>query len=241
MPGLNCYSCPGAVGACPIGALQAVLSSLRNRVSFYVAGFLIFTGAIFGRFICGWACPFGLIQELLYKIPMKKIRARRLFGYLKYLKYAILIIFVIAIPVILLLTKGVSDPAFCSLICPAGTLEAGIPLVLLNKSLQSFVGWLFTWKVLILSVIVLLSVVIYRPFCRFICPLGAIYSFFNKISLFGIEIDKSKCTNCASCTQSCKMDIDPRVKPNDPECIRCGDCVKACKTGALKYKTFKNN
>ena len=238
VPGLNCYSCPGAVGACPIGALQAVIGSLRNRISLYVAGFLIFTGALLGRFICGWACPFGLIQELLYKIPTRKIKARRLFGYLKYLKYAILVIFVIAIPIILLLLNGVSDPAFCSFICPAGTLEAGIPLVLLNKSLQSLLGWLFSWKVFLLVVTIVLSVVIYRPFCRFICPLGAIYSFFNRISVFGIELDKSKCTNCAACAHSCKMDINPCKNQNDPECIRCGDCIKACKAGALKYRTI---
>lgn len=239
VPGLNCYSCPGALGACPIGSLQAVLGSLQNRISLYVAGFLIFAGALFGRFICGWACPFGLVQELLNKIPIKNIKANRVFGYLKYLKYVILAVFVIALPVILLLSKGVSDPTFCTYICPAGTLEAGVPLVLLNKSLQSLLGFLFTWKVLLLVAIVVLSAFVYRPFCRFICPLGAIYSFFNRISLFGIEIDKSKCTNCASCTHSCKMDIDPRVNQNDPECIRCGDCVKACKQGALKYKSFK--
>ena len=65
VPGLNCYSCPGALGSCPIGALQAVLGSRKFQISFYVLGFLMMVGAICGRFVCGWLCPFGLVQDLL--------------------------------------------------------------------------------------------------------------------------------------------------------------------------------
>lgn len=236
VPGLNCYSCPGSLGACPIGSLQAVLGSLGQRISLYVAGFLIVTGALFGRFICGWVCPFGLLQELLYKIPLGKIKAKRAFAKLKYLKYLILLVFVIALPIILLNINGVSAPTFCEFICPAGTLEAGIPLVLLNDNLQSAIGWLFSWKAFLLILFIVFSVVIYRPFCRFVCPLGAIYALFNRISVFGIKLDKSSCTNCGSCSRACKLDIKPNETPNSAECIRCGDCIRACPTGSLKYK-----
>ena len=76
VPGLNCYSCPGAVGSCPIGALQSVLGSRKFGFSYYVVGFLVLVGALTGRFVCGWLCPFGLIQELLHRIPFRwKIRA----------------------------------------------------------------------------------------------------------------------------------------------------------------------
>jgi len=235
VPGLNCYSCPGAVGSCPIGSLQAVLGS-AHKVSLYVAGFLIAVGALFGRFICGWVCPFGLIQELLHKIPGRKIRAKRIFGILKYLKYVVLAVFVIALPMILLWVNGVSAPTFCKYICPAGTLEAGIPLVLLNSDLQSALGWLFDWKVLLLAATVILSVFIYRPFCRFICPLGAIYALFNRISVFGINLEKDKCTGCLACARACRLDIKPFETPNAAECIRCGDCVRACPENALRYR-----
>ena len=70
MPGLNCYSCPGALGSCPIGSLQAVLDSGKFRFSCYVLGFLVLFGAVLGRFVCGWLCPFGLVQDLLHKIPL---------------------------------------------------------------------------------------------------------------------------------------------------------------------------
>ena len=78
VPGLNCYSCPGATGACPIGSLQAVIGSWNFKMAYYVIGFLIFVGALLGRLVCGFLCPFGLIQDLLNKIPFpKKIRTFR--------------------------------------------------------------------------------------------------------------------------------------------------------------------
>ena len=70
-PGLNCYSCPGALMSCPIGSLQAVLDGRGFALSCYVFGFLMAFGALFGRFICGWMCPFGLVQDLLYRIPVR--------------------------------------------------------------------------------------------------------------------------------------------------------------------------
>ena len=72
VPGLNCYSCPGALGACPIGSLQSFMSGAVLRFPFYVLGLMILFGLILGRRICGWLCPFGLVQELLYKIPTPK-------------------------------------------------------------------------------------------------------------------------------------------------------------------------
>jgi len=234
VPGLNCYSCPGAVGSCPIGSLQTSIGAVYYKISFYVIGFLIFIGALLGRFICGWACPFGLIQELLHKIPSRKLQRKRAFGVLKYGKYVFLVVFVLLLPAVFLLQNGIVSPAFCKYICPTGTLEAGIPLVSMNASLQQSIGWLFSWKMLLLVLVVVSSVFIYRPFCRFVCPLGAIYALFNKISVFGLKLDTSKCTHCSACSHACKMEVDPSKTPGSGECIRCGDCVKVCPTGALK-------
>ena len=137
VPGLNCYSCPGAVGACPIGSLQAVVGSWNFKMAYYVVGFLIFIGAIFGRLICGFLCPFGLIQDLLNKIPFpKKIRTFKGDKLLRKLKYVIFAVFVILLPMFLVDIMGQGSPYFCKLICPAGTLEGGIPLALLNHSLN---------------------------------------------------------------------------------------------------------
>ncbi|MCR1955971.1 4Fe-4S binding protein [Clostridioides mangenotii] len=237
VPGLNCYSCPGALGSCPIGSLQAVIGTVKYNLSFYVIGLMTLFGVIFGRFICGWLCPFGFFEDLLHKIPSKKIKvSNKINNILKYLKYIILIFFVLLFPMLLVNEFGISPPYFCEFICPAGTLGAGIPLVLLNKSLRGAVGYLFAWKMLILIVIIIASIFIYRPFCRYLCPLGAFYSLFNKVSFIKYEIDENKCTSCNACTQKCKMNIQIYKKPNSIECIRCGDCIKTCPTQSIKKR-----
>lgn len=234
VPGLNCYSCPGAVGACPIGALQAVIGNRNFKFAFYVAGFLMFVGALTGRFVCGWLCPFGLIQDLLHKIPFpKKIKTFPGDRMLRKLKYVILAVFVILMPMFLVDMLGQGAPYFCKLICPAGTLEGGIPLVILNKSLRGAVGFLYVWKNVLLAVVIILSVLIYRPFCKYICPLGAVYSVFNPISIFRYRVDKEACIHCGTCAKVCNMQVNPAENANHPECIRCGDCKKACPTKAI--------
>lgn len=233
-PGLNCYSCPGAVGACPIGSLQAVMGSWKFSVSLYVGGFLMLLGALLGRFVCGWLCPFGLVQDLLYKIPfIRKINRFPGDKVLRYLKYVILLVFVILMPLFVVDIVGQGAPAFCKYICPSGTLLGGIPLVFKNPALQVMVGFLFHWKVAILLVTVFLSILIYRPFCKYICPLGATYALFNRASLYRLRVDKDQCINCGLCAKACKMGVDPVKTPNSAECIRCGDCTKACPKGAL--------
>lgn len=242
VPGLNCYSCPGALGSCPIGALQAVLGNNNFKFSYYIVGFLIFVGVIAGRFVCGWLCPFGLVQDLIYKIPFFQKR-KNLPGHrtLKWMKYFILIVFVILMPLFVVDIIGQGAPAFCKYICPSGTLTAGIPLVISNPSLQLAVGFLFKWKLTILICIIVLSLWVYRPFCKYLCPLGATYGLFHPISLARIEVDTEKCVTCGKCQNVCKMDIPVWKQPNSMECIRCGDCIKACPVGALsKQFTLQN-
>lgn len=234
VPGLNCYSCPGALGACPIGAVQAVIGSWNFKLAFYAAGFLMFVGALAGRFVCGWLCPFGLIQDLLHKIPFpEKIGTFRGDRILRKLKYVILIVFVILLPMFLVDVLGQGAPYFCKLICPAGTLEGGIPLVLLNESMRSALGWLYAWKNVLLLITIVLSVMIYRPFCKYICPLGAVYSVFNPVSVFRYRVDEKKCTGCGICAKVCGMQVDPAENANHPECIRCGACKKSCPVKAI--------
>ncbi len=233
-PGLNCYSCPGALFSCPIGALQAVLGSRDYRFAFYVIGFLMAVGGFLGRFVCGWLCPFGLIQDLLYKIPVFK-KQKNLPGHngLRWLKYIILAVFVVALPLIVVDVVGQGAPWFCKYICPSGTLTAGYPLIILNEQLRQAIGWLFDWKSLLLILIVVLSIKVYRPFCKYLCPLGAMYGPFNKIAFLRYRIDRSSCTHCGACKKVCPMDIPVLDQPNSIECIRCGKCKKTCPESAI--------
>ena len=229
-PGLNCYSCPAASFACPIGALQAVSGSMKYSVSFYVLGFLLAVGVLFGRVICGWLCPFGLIQELIHKIPTPKLKLPKPFTYLKYF---ILVVFVLVLPVAVTNYMGVGKPAFCEFICPSGTLLGGIPMMLTHPELRSTVGGLFALKLTILVVTIAGCIFVFRFFCKTICPLGAIYGLLNKISVYHLEVDKDACIHCGKCSRICKMDVDPVKCPDSAECIRCGACKEACPKNAI--------
>lgn len=168
---------PRSSGACPIGSLQSFLSGLRVRVPYYVVGLLLFLAAVLGRAVCGFLCPFGLIQELLHFIPgipkRNRFRADRP---MRKIKYAVLVLLVIVLPLLYPLTPF---------------------------------------------------------FCKYLCPLGAIYGLFNKLSLYRMDLDTAKCVRCGKCAAACRMCIDPSLAPNSAECIRCGDCTRACPTKAL--------
>ncbi len=241
VPGLNCYSCPGALGSCPIGSLQAVLGSWKYKVSLYVFGLLLLFGMTMGRWICGWLCPFGLLQELIYKLKTKKIKTLKAFSWLKYIKYIILIVMVILLPALIVNPGGIGDPWFCKYICPAGTLTGALPLMAANESLRQAAGGLFVWKLSLASAVLIASLFIYRFFCKVLCPLGAFYGLLNRIALYRLHFEKSVCIRCGACRRICKMEVDPVKKPNSTECIRCGDCVKTCPTQALKMVILKRS
>ena len=237
-PGLNCYSCPGAVGSCPLGALQNALAASGKRTGFYLFGIMLLYGLIFGRTICGWLCPMGLIQELLHKIPTFKIPKSRVTWALSYLKYVILAVFVIAVPLWYGLWHDLPLPSFCKYICPAGTLEGAVSLIsnIKNNGFYGMLGALFTGKAVIMLVIGLMCVFCYRAFCRFLCPLGAIYSLFNRFALIGVKVDKSRCSGCGNCVRHCSMDIR---HVGDHECIHCGKCMDFCARDAISLKAGK--
>lgn len=233
LPGLNCYSCPGAVGACPIGSLQFFLSSRPVGFPYYVLGCLLFFGVVFGRAVCGFLCPFGLIQELLYKLPVPKRHGKTIAAdqWGRKCKYFVLLVFVIALPLALSYT-----PAFCKWLCPVGSLEGAIALTVLNSGKLNFPkGILYWWKLGLLALVALASIWIFRPFCRYICPLGAIYGCANSISIYRGTVERTNCIACGKCSTVCPMQVDPLKNLNSAECIRCGACASACPGHALHF------
>lgn len=238
VPGLNCYSCPGAVGACPLGALQNALTDANNTAPYYIIGIIALFGLILGRTICGFLCPVGLGQELLYKIKTPKIKKNRITHVLSFFKYVVLVVLVVILTIVISTVTGGATPAFCKYICPAGTFGGGVGLLANpnNSNYFAMLSGLFTWKFALLIVIIVLSIFCFRFFCRFLCPLGAIYGFFNKFALLGVKLDKSKCTDCGLCVNHCKMDIK---HVGDHECIECGECISVCPTQAISWKGSK--
>lgn len=240
---LNCYSCPSAIGTCPIGSLQNFFASIRFNLSisqyqlgFYVIGFLGAVGSLIGRFPCGWLCPFGFIQELFYKIHTTKIHIPK---FMLCLKYVVLAVMVIVLPLLILDEFGFGQIWFCKWICPVGTLEAGIPLATLNAEIRNQLGFLFNWKMGVLILFIIWMTFSKRPFCRTVCPLGAIFGPFNKTSIFRMVVNEDKCTLCNKCQKVCSVDIKIYESPNSPECIRCLKCINSCKPGAIEYEFIK--
>ncbi|MCK4575811.1 4Fe-4S binding protein [candidate division WOR-3 bacterium] len=228
-PVLNCYACPFARFACPIGSLQHY-SAIR-AIPYYLIGIFGVTGFSVGRAPCGWLCPFGFIQDLLYKIRTFKITIPRFFSYFK---FAILVIVVILLPYF-------TGESWFSKVCPVGLLEGGIPIIAWNPQtgglvgLRRLLGWLYFTKLGILSIIIGLSVISKRPFCRIFCPLGAILALFNKVSLLQVNLKKGDyiCEDCNMCRDVCPMDIKIYENLTDVDCIRCGRCVHICPENAL--------
>lgn len=235
LPILNCYSCPGALGACPIGSLQVSAGCSTYGISFYVLGFLALMGILFGRLLCGFLCPFGLIQDLLYKVPLPKFKIpTKLDRIMRFGKYLTLFFLVLLLPFLAADSYGSTIPYFCKYLCPAGTLEGGIPLISMNKALQNTIGGLFSWKMFVLIIVIVSSMIIHRPFCKYLCPLGAFYSLFNRFSFYRYYIERSKCTNCGKCSKVCPMNVNPVKTPNNAECIRCGTCKNQCPQNAIQ-------
>ena len=239
-PGLNCYSCPAATTYCPLGALQQLLAGARMALEngqfylgFYVVGAMGAIGSFVGRMICGWACPFGLFQELLHKIPSPKFG---IWPPMRYFKYLILAFMVILLPLFAVDDFGLGSPWFCKYLCPAGTLEAGLPMLILQPSLRANLGALFFNKLFFLFIFLVWAVFSSRPFCRTACPLGAFYALFSKIKLVKLSLDPGRCTNCAACHSVCPMGVKFNESPDDMECISCLACSKACKFNAINLE-----
>ncbi len=237
-PGLNCYSCPAATTFCPIGSLQQLLMSVRLSFQFgsyylgsFVVGIMGLMAVTFGRFICGWMCPFGLLQEMLYKIPSKKISVPRI---LYWGKYLFLLVFVVVLPLLIVDEFGMGLPWFCKFICPTGTLEAGIPMLLLRPELRSAIGMLFIFKLIILVGFIFWSVVASRPFCRTTCPLGGFYGLFNRFSFIQLKLDRESCSQCGRCSSVCPVEIQFNLEVGSGECINCLRCLSdGCRDNAI--------
>lgn len=214
VPTLNCYACPGSVFACPIGTLQHMV--IIRTVPFYWIGLFGTLCLSVGRMACGTLCPFGFMQDVLFKFRTARIQ---LHPALTYLKYAVLAGMVFIIPYYTL------QPWFSKL-CPNGTLIGGLPWVTISREIRNMIHELFWVKVGMLLAVVATAAMIKRPFCRVVCPLGAIFSLFNRVSILRIRWDADKCTHCDKCTRICPMDISIYKDANNHNCIRCLDCTQ---------------
>ncbi len=220
----HCYSCPLSSFACPIGVMAnyAALMPVAFEVPYLLLGLLLLVGATTGSLACGWSCPFGFLQDLLAKIPIRKVALPAWVGHTR---YVVLLGLVIALPLVLGF-KGIpfGDQviSICRL-CPAGALEAGLP-----HSTESYLagnGWPMSWyKSLILVAFFGSALFIHRPWCRILCPLGGLLALFNRFSLFHLRFNPKECVECNLCRSRCQMGVNVDQNVNVSGCIRCLEC-----------------
>lgn len=227
---LTCYSCPAAPFSCPIGTIQYLIEYMK-MVPTYAIGTLTLFGTFWGRAPCSYACPFGFLQDILYRVSPFSYQTR-LSGWARHLKWPVLVLLVLIIP------YWKEIPAFCAWLCPAGTLQAGIPIVIANPSFRSGIGITFVWKAFLLLAVLLYSLRVQRPFCRYLCPLGLFLGFFNRVSILQITRDKKRCLSCGVCGKKCPMGLLLPRGINSLDCIKCGSCIAECppKIQALSWK-----
>jgi len=232
-----CYACPWAWASCPIGIVEHSFvdfgyGEFTNGFILlgYVFGTISVFGFLFGRFICGWVCPIGALQDLVRFVRFKvfKKKAPRLFS-LRWVKYGVLFL----IPV----TSYAFKELFYTRFCPVGGITGTFPTLATD-----WAGWVigpdFAIKVVSVSLFFVLVIVVARGWCRFLCPLGAWLSFYNKVTPLHISFDKDKCVDCGLCTKACPMNIDVPKNRRSLECIGCTRCLHACNKDALSLNAF---
>jgi polyferredoxin len=231
-PVLNCWACPAANTSCPIGGLQyasgqARLSlaggaSLLSVIPYYLLGTLLLFSATLGRFMCGWLCPFGWLQDLVGRLQHYKLHLPAWTGHLRY---------VFLIGLVLVVPFYTTQPWFSKL-CPQGALEGGLLQPLVDPGLRPLMGTLWYLKEAMLALWLVAFAFIRRPFCRLMCPLGAIFSLFYGISLLQITQNPYQCTDCGWCQRACPAGLDPRKQAGSHLCISCLEC-QDCPSGAV--------
>ena len=232
---------PSIHALCPYGGLETLYSLVFGGTflqkifsgTMILLGITLVLALIFRRSFCGLICPFGALQEFFGIIGKKLFRKRFIMPPtidkpLRYLKYIVLVVTIYFAWKTAGLWMDPYDPW-----AAYGHIKAGFT----SLTTEYLIGT-------ITLVVILLGSMIYdRFFCKYLCPMGAVYGIISKISPSKIVRDKEVCINCNLCSKSCPMNIEVAKidKVSSSECISCQSCVLACPArGALEYKTGKN-
>jgi len=187
-------------------------------------GFFIILAVIGNKMICGWACPFGALQEIIYSIPiLRRIKQKKLpFILTNTIRAGLFLFTLLFLFGIIGASKGFVIYHYVN------------PFNLFNLDFESLS--------ILLTVIIALggAFIIYRPFCQLICPFGFISWIAEKFSIFRIRIDKDKCTQCGACIKVCPLEAAKgRVAGNKlpADCFSCARCLNVCPVDAIQYKS----
>ena len=231
--------------------LPAVLA-----LNFVVIAILLVLTLLFGRIYCSVICPLGIFQDCVSNLSSRRKGKKARFSYskeIKWLRYGVLVLFVIALVaglnalVALLAPYSAYGRMVQSLLAPVWQWGNNLlAWIAERQDSYAFVTkevWLKSLPTLIVAAVTFIVVVVLawrngRTYCNTICPVGTTLSFFSRFAMFRPVIDKSKCKSCHACERKCKaacIDVDNH-KIDYSRCVDCFDCIDSCRLGALKYR-----
>ena len=211
--------------------MEAIVKVFKSMVGLYpdptvkviALAFFIILAIVGNKIICGWACPFGSLQELIFSLPiLRKIKK---------------------IKVSFFLTNSIRAVIFVTMLLFLFGIIGGRKGFVIYHFVNPFNLFDLDFESLgiILTIIIalLLSLFVYRPFCQLICPFGFVSWIAERFSIFRVRIDKNICINCGACekvcpTESAKGIVAGNKMPAD--CFSCGRCLTSCPVDAIKYK-----
>lgn len=235
VPGYQCSACDWVSVGCPIGMLQYVMSRLRF-FPFYAAGVLASVGLLVGAMPCGWVCPVGFAQDIVWRLRQKLFkRFRHVPDGLRSLKIAVLVVFVLALPAFLGGSRPWAENPYCDYLCPIGAATVAVPAAA-RHGLDAVNPDPWTWiRYGVLGVLVLLLLFVKRPVCTLFCPILAVLGRFNRVSLYRMRVDRDACVECDRCRTVCPMDLRIFEDPDSPECVRCLRCRDVCPRACVTF------
>ena len=225
-------------------------------LNFVVIAILLVLTLLFGRIYCSVICPLGIFQDCVSNLSSRRKGKKARFSYskeIKWLRYGVLVLFVIALVaglnalVALLAPYSAYGRMVQSLLAPVWQWGNNLfAWIAERQDSYAFVTkdvWLKSLPTLIVAAVTFVVVVVLawrngRTYCNTICPVGTTLSFFSRFAMFRPVIDKSKCKSCHACERKCKaacIDVDNH-KIDYSRCVDCFDCIDSCRLGALKYR-----
>ena len=210
--------------------MESIVKVCKSLVGLYpdpaakvtALGFFILLAVIGNKVICGWACPFGALQELIYNLPvLRTIKKKKLpFRYTNAIRTSL---FIAMLLVLFGAVGGRQGTVVYHAINPFNLFDLDVQL-------------LSVWLTIFVSMIG--AFMVYRPFCQLLCPFGLVSWLAERLSLFRVRIDRESCTRCGACIRSCPLEaaqgrVAGKIFPAD--CFSCARCLNACPVDAIRY------
>ena len=239
VPVLSCHSCALSYFACPIGVFAHFAG--HHVFPLLAFGTVLLAGVLVGRLLCGWVCPLGFLQDLLYRIKTRKFALPACTGWVK---YPVLVLTVFALP----FAFGEETVfSFCRY-CPAAGAQVSAPAVISAAFAEDAAvsGWSLL-KIGILAAVVVAAVFFRRGFCNVLCPIGALLAPLNFVSFWAVKPPTSRCISCGKCNRACATAVEPSARilagespSRAADCVVCHQCQVVCPMKDAPGEAAKN-